>query len=445
MLGVHYRRVAGLDVHKKTVTATRMRVDEEGRLYWETKTFGTMTPDLLILHDWLMEWECTHVAMESTGDYWKPIFNVLEDAFEVYLVNAKHVKHVPGRKTDALDAEWLAELMLHGLLKASFIPPKPQRALRELTRYRTKLVQERSRTVNRVHKLLEGANIKLSSVASDIMGASGRAMLAALCEGRVPAYRMARLAKGRLRNKIPDLEKALTGIVEPDHRFLLSQQLVHIDFLDEQVTTISDEIIRQLERMSHTFEPPGPDADGNEVTKDSGTDALSPPLTWQEAVELLDTIPGVNARTAEVILAEMGLDMGRFPTDKHLATWAGVAPGNHESAGKRYSGRTRKGNQPLSTILVEAAWSAIRTKNTFLKSRYHRLAARRGKRRAIVAIAHSILVSAWHMLTYRQPYQELGGDFFDQRKKDSKIKYLTRQLEKLTGGSVNVEFQPSAA
>jgi transposase len=242
MLRVLYRRVAGLDVHKKTVTATRMRVDEEERLFWETKTFGTTTPVLLILHDWLMAWECTHVAMESTGDYWKPVFNVLEGTFEVYLVNAKHVKHVPGRKTDALDSEWLAELMVHGLLKPSFIPPKPQRALRELTRYRTKLVQERSRTVNRVHKLLEGANIKLSSVASDIMGVSARAMLAAICEGRLPPYRMARLAKGRLRNKIPALEKALTGIVEPHHRFLLSKQLVHIDFLDEQVTAISDEI-----------------------------------------------------------------------------------------------------------------------------------------------------------------------------------------------------------
>jgi transposase len=445
MLRVLYRCVAGLDVHKKTVTATRMRVDEEERLFWETKTFGTMTPELLILHDWLMEWECTHVAMESTGDYWKPIFNVLEDAFEVYLVNAKHVKHVPGRKTDALDSEWLAELMVHGLLKPSFIPPKPQRALRELTRYRTKLVQERSRTVNRVHKLLEGANIKLSSVASDIMGVSGRAMLAAICEGRIPPYRMARLAKGRLRNKIPDLEKALTGIVEPHHRFLLSQQLVHIDFVDEQVTAISDEITCQLERMSHMSEPPGPDADDKESSDDSGADTSSPPLTWQEAVILLDTIPGVSVRTAEVILSEMGLDMSRFPTDKHLAAWAGVAPGNHESAGKRYSGRRRKGNRYLVATLVEAAWSAVRTKNTFLKSRYHRLAARRGKKRAIVAIAHSILVSAWHMLTYRLPYQELGGDFFDQRRKDSKIQYLTRQLEKLTGGSVNVEFQPIAA
>ena len=441
MLRVLYRRVAGLDVHKKTVTATRMRVDEEERLYWETKTFDTMTPELLILHDWLMEWECSHVAIESTGDYWKPIFNVLEDAFEIYLVNAKHVKHVPGRKTDAIDSEWLAELMVHGLLKPSFIPPKPQRALRELTRYRTKLVEEHSRTVNRVHKLLEGANIKLSSVASDIMGVSGRAILAALCEGRLSPHRMARLAKGRLRNKIPDLEKALTGIVDPHHRFLLSHQLAHIDFLDEQIAAIGNEIGSQLERMGTISEPPASDANGKEEEEHT-PQSSSLPLTWQEAVALLDTIPGVNTRIAEVILAEMGLDMTRFPSDKHLAAWAGVAPGNHESAGKRYSGRRRKGNRYLSAILVEAAWSAVRTKNTFLKARYHRLAARRGKTRAIVAVAHSMLVSAWHMLTYRQPYQELGHDFLDQRRKESKIRYFTRQLEKLTGGSVSVELQP---
>lgn len=443
MLRVMYRCVAGLDVHKKTVTATRMQVNAEERLVWETKTFGTTTPELLELHDWLVEWACTHVAMESTGDYWKPIFNVLETTFEVWLVNAQHVKHVSGRKTDALDAEWLAELMIHGLLKPSFIPPKPQRALRELTRYRTRLVEERSRTVNRVQKVLESANIKLSSVATDIMGVSGRDMLAAICEGRLPPYRMARLARGRMRSKIPALEKALTGIVEPHHRFLLAKQLAHIDFLDEQITDLSAEISRQLEEMSRLHNTPEADENPESSGDDSTTDNASVPLTWQEAIALLDTIPGINRAAAERILAETGIDMSRFPTADHLAAWAGVAPGSHESGGKQHSGRRRKGNQHLAAILVESAWSTVRTKGTFLKARYHRLAARRGKKRAIVAIAHSILVSIWHMLTLRQPYRDLGEGYYDQRKKESKIRYLTRRLEKLTGGSVRVEFQPT--
>jgi transposase len=404
-----------------------------------------MTPDLLELHDWLQEWECSHVALESTGDYWKPVFNLLEGDFEVLLVNAQHVKHVPGRKTDVLDSEWLAELLMHGLLKASFIPPKPQRALRDLTRYRSKLVQERARTVNRVQKLLEGANIKLSSVATDIMGVSARAMLAELVRGQNDAAQMADLARGQLRAKIPELEKALTGLVQAHHRFLLVQQLAHIDFLDEQVDTLSAEIERQLTEMSAPPPPVEPDgaAPGEETPVDPGqTDA---PLTWTQAVGLLDTIPGVNQRTAEVMLAEMGTDMSRFPTAKHLATWAGLAPGNHQSGGKRYSGRTPQGNRALCTSMVVAAWTAVRSKDTFLKARYHRLAARRGKKRALVAIAHSMLVSAWHMLTYRQPYRELGGDYFDQRKKDTKVSYLIRQLEKLTGGLVNIEIQPTVA
>jgi transposase len=439
-----HRIVAGLDVHKKTVVATRMQVNEEERLVWETKTFGTMTEDLLALLDWLAEWECTHVAMESTGDYWKPVFNVLEGTFEVYLVNAQHVKHVPGRKTDVTDSEWLAELMLHGLLRPSFIPPKPQRALRDLTRYRSKVVQERSRTVNRVQKLLEGANIKLGSVVSDVQGVSAQAMLAELCTGQMSPQEMAQLARGRLRNKIPELEKALTGVVEAHHRFLLGKQLAHVDFLDEQVADLSAEIARQLEEMSAPPPTPGEGDASHPPETTSGPDDSVAPLTWTEAVELLDTIPGVNVKTAESILAEMGLDLSRFPSADHLSAWAGLAPGNHESAGKRYSGRRRKGNRPLATTMVQAAWSAVRTKGTYLKSRYHRLAARRGKKRAIVGVARSMLVSIWHMLSYRQPYQELGHDFLDQRRKDAKLNYLTRQLEKLTGGSVQIEFQTSA-
>jgi transposase len=439
-----YRRVAGLDVHKKTVVATRMWVTEEDRVEWETKTFGTMTSDLLELHDWLYEWGLSHVTMESTGDYWKPVFNILEDTFEVWLVNAQQVKNVPGRKTDVTDSEWLAELMLHGLLKPSFIPPPSQRALRELTRYRTRLVEERARVVNRVQKLLEGANIKLSSVASDIMGVSARAMLAEIVAGQSDAQSMADLARGRMRSKIPELEKALTGIVQPHHRFVLAQQLEHIDFLDEKVETLSIRIEQQLESMSWPHKPSEPDVgEGPEETP--GADESELPLTWNAAVALLDTIPGVNRRTAEVMLAEMGLDMSQFPTENHLASWAGLAPGNHQSGGKRYSGRTTKGNKSLASIMVQGAWSAVRTKDTFLKARYHRLAARRGKKRAIVAVAHSMLVSAWHMLTYQQPYQELGGDYFDERKKESKVSYLVRRLEKLTGGSVSIELQPAAA
>jgi transposase len=445
MLRIIYKRVGGLDVHKKTVVATRMRVTVEDRVEWETETFGTTTPDLLKLHDWLHEWNCTHVSMESTGDYWKPVFNILEDSFEVWLVNAQHVKHVSGRKTDVKDSEWLAELMLHGLLKPSFIPPKPQRALRELTRYRTRVVQERARVVNRVQKLLEGANIKLSSVVTDVMGISARAMLAEIVTGQTDAALMADLARGRMRNKIPELEKALTGIVQPHHRFLLVKQLSHIDFLDEQVEEISAEIEQQLERMSWPDKPAEPGAGGGTEEETPAADESELPLTWNTAVALLDTIPGVNRRIAEVMLAEMGLDMSQFPTADHLASWAGLAPGNYQSGGKRYSGRTTKGNKFLASIMVQGAWSATRTKDTFLKSRYHRLAARRGKKRAIVAVAHSMLVSTWHMLTYQQPYQELGGDYFDERKKESKVNYLVRRLEKLTGGSVSIELQPAAA
>lgn len=445
MLPILYRRIAGVDVHKKTVVATRMRVTDEDRAVWETETFGTTTPDLLRLHDWLLEWGTTHVAMESTGAYWKPVYNVLEDTFEILVVNAKHVKHVPGRKTDVKDSEWLAELMMHGLLKASFIPPRPQRALREMTRYRTTLVQERTRVVNRVQKLLEGANIKLSSVATDIMGVSARAMLAEVASGQTDPLLMADLARGQMRAKIPQLEKALTGIVLSHHRFLLAKQLAHIDFLDEQVEDISTEIGRQLEAMSRPSNPSEPGASAGLEQELSVTGETKAPLTWTEAIALLDTIPGVNQRTAEKMLAEMGLDMSRFPTAAHLATWAGLAPGNHQSGGKRYSGRTPKGNRWLTTTMVVAAWTAVRTKETFLKARYHRLAARRGKKRAIVAVAHSMLVSAWHMLTYRQPYHELGGDYFDQRKKEAKITYLIRRLEKLTGGSVNIEIQHVAA
>jgi transposase len=434
---VMYERVAGLDVHKKTVVACRMGVTADQRVEWETRTFGTMTADLLSLHDWLSEWEVQQVALESTADYWKPVFNILEEGFEVVLVNAQHVKKVPGRKTDASDAEWLAELMLHGLLKASFIPPKPQRVLRELTRYRTTLVRERARIVNRVEKLLESTNIKLSSVVTDVMGVSAKAMLTELAAGATDPHALAELAKGRLRKKMTALQAALTGTVAEHQRFILAQQLGHLDFLDEQIEALSQEISRHLEGMGR------PPTNDDEAAGPSETET-DPPLSWSAAVELLDTIPGVDQRIAEIILDEIGLDMSQFPTADDLASWAGFAPGNHQSGGKRYSGRRTKGNRPIGAALTQAAWAASRTKDTFFKARYHRLAARRGKQRAIVALGRSILVSIWHMLARQQPYQDLGADYYDQRRKDTKVSYLTKQLSKL-GFVVSLDPAPIAA
>ncbi len=363
-----YERCAGLDVHKKTVVACVLVFEGAREVRHETRTFGTMTADLLALSDWLTAWGCTHVAMESTGDYWKPVFNLLEGAFEVLLVNPQHVKAVPGRKTDVKDAEWLAELLQHGLLRASFIPPVAQRELRDLTRYRNTFIRERATLVNRVQKVLEDANIKLASVASDVMGVSGRAMLEALFVGQTDATLLADLAKGRLREKREALVKALEGRVKLHHRFVLTELLCQIDSLDETITRF-DEQIRQVS------------------------------VPFEEAVALLDTIPGVARRAAEMIVAEIGSDMSRFPSADDLASWAGVAPGNHESAGKRYSGKTRKGNQTLRTTLTQAAHSATRTK-TYLAAQYRRLATRRGKKRAIMAVAHSILVMAYHIRTF---------------------------------------------
>ncbi|MCB0162915.1 MAG: IS110 family transposase [Anaerolineae bacterium] len=436
---VMYEQVAGLDIHKKTVVACRMRVTGDRRIEWEKRTFGTMMADLLGLYDWLSEWEIEQVALESTADYWKPIFNILEDGFEVVLVNAQHVKKVPGRKTDASDAEWLAELMLHGLLKASFIPAKPQRELRELTRYRTTVVRERARIINRVEKLLESTNIKLSSVVTDVMGVSAKAMLTELAAGASDPQALAELAKGRLRNKIKELETALSGTVSPNQLFILAQQLSHIDFLDEQIEAFNQQISHQLQHMV-ALSVPDDDDNGNGSSAQDQVERLS----WTEAVERLDTIPGVDQRTAEIILAEIGLDMGQFPTADDLASWAGFAPGNYQSGGKRYSGRTTKGNRPIGAAINQAAWAASRTKGTWFKARYHRLAARRGKKRAIVAIGRSMLVAIWHMLARNEPYRDLGPDFYDQRRKDTKVAYFTKQLSKL-GFVVSLDPLPSAA
>jgi transposase len=408
----------------------------------ELKEFGAMTVDLLALSDWLAAAGITHVAIESTGEYWKPLYNILEGEFTVFLVNAAHVKQVPGRKTDKADARWLAKLMRYGLLRASFIPPVEQRDLRDLTRYRTKLVQEHSREVNRVQGVLERANIKLAAVATDIMGVSARAILAALVEGRADPATMAELAKRRMRSKIPLLEQALTGLVRDHHRQLLAMQLAHIDFLDEQIDALSAEMTRRLAALSSdasSVESPGPiDEASSAATPDAGGTSM----TFARAITLLDTIPGVNQRGGELLVAEWGIDMGRFGTAARLAAWSGVAPGNDESAGKQRSGKTRQGNQALRTGLTQLAHAAARTKGTYLSALYHRLAARRGKKRAIIAVAHSIVVSAFHMLTRDEPYRELGANYFDDRRQTHLVDQLTRRIERL---GYRVTLEPVAA
>jgi transposase len=444
-MDVIFTHCAGLDVHKKTVMACRITPDTSGQQaegVVELKEFGTMTVDLLALSDWLLEAGITHVAMESTGEYWKPVFNLLAGNLQVVLVNAAHVKQVPGRKTDKADARWLAKLMRYGLLQASFIPPQGQRELRELTRYRTKLVQERSREVNRVQGVLERANIKLAAVASDIMGVSGRAILAVLIEGRTDPATMAELAKGRLRSKIPLLEQALTGLIRDHHRRMLAIQLAHIDFLDEQIEALSGEITRCLTELSAEDAPSLGRHDAGAGCPEADPRPPDMPLTFIRAIALLDTIPGVDQRGAERWVAETGIDMARFGTAARLAVWAGVAPGNDASAGKQRSGRTRPGNQPLRTVLTQLAHAAARTKGTYLSALYHRLAARRGKKRAIVAVAHSMVVSAFHMLSRQELYQDLGAHYFDQQRRHHLVDRLTRRIERF-GYRVHLEPVPA--
>lgn len=427
-----YERCAALDVHKKTVTACRRWTQASGQVESEVQTFGTTTPELLEMLDWLSVWEVTTVAIESTGEYWKPVFNLLEGNFDVILVNSKHVKQVPGRKTDVKDAEWLAELLSYGLLKASYIPAKPQRDLRDLTRHRVKLVQERARVVNRVQKVLEHANIKLASVASDVMGVSGRQMMAALVEGETDPAVMAELAKGRLRNKMALLEKALTGVVRPHHRFMLAQHLSHIDFLDEQIERVSSEIGQRVEGMSQSGSSDESSSSGSESRLANDV------LTWVESIDLLDTAPGVDKRAAEIVLAEIGIDMEQFPSANHLTAWAGLAPGNNQSGSKRRRAKTREGNRNLREIMVQIAWAASRKKGSYAQALYRRLAGRRGKKRAIIAVARTLLESFWYMLSRNEPYKELGGDYFNKRRKDVKVNVLTKQLEKL-GYAVQLE------
>jgi transposase len=400
MVEVVYERCCGLDLHKQTVVACLIVPGPDTVPRKEVRTFGTMTDDLLQLADWLTAGGCTHVAMESTGVYWKPIYNLLEGSFELLLVNARHIKQVPGRKTDVRDCEWIADLLQHGLLRASFVPDRPQRELRELTRYRTALIRERAAEVNRLQKTLEGANIKLSSVATDVLGVSGRQMLTALVAGTGDPGSLAELATGKLRTKLPQLERALTGRVGAHQRFLLAQQLAHVDALDELIERLSAEVQERLR-------------------------------PFVAAVARLDTIPGVGLRTAETLVAEIGTDLGRFPTSGHLASWAGMCPGNDESAGKRRTGTTRKGDQWLRAALIEAAQAAGRSRGTYLGAQYHRLAARRGKKKALVAVGHTILVIAYHLLTEQTEYRDLGPLHFDQRDEPRVTRRLVNRLQAL--------------
>jgi transposase len=398
---------AGLDVHKDTVVACVRHCTPQGKVTQQTRTFPTHTTALLSLLDWLQAEAVSHAAMESTGVYWKPVFHLLEGHLELLLVNAHHVKQVPGRKTDVKDAAWLAELLQHGLLRASFVPPAPIRDLRDLTRQRTSLAKEKATTANRIQKVLEDANIKLASVATDILGESSRAMLRALIAGATDPEQLADLARRRLRAKIPQLQLALQGRVTDHHRFLLQLHLEHVEHLEALMGRLSARI----------------------------EELLAP---FAEAAERLQTIPGISERLAEMLVAEIGTDMSRFPTAEHLASWAGMCPGNDESAGKRRSGRIPPGNRWLKQALIQAAWAASHTKDTYLSAQYHRLARRRGRKRAAVALGHTLLVIVYYVLRRGVEYQELGANYLDDLASDRLTKQLVRRLERL-GHKVTLE------
>jgi transposase len=406
-----HERCCGLDVHKRTVVACVLITGPDGAGERHVRTFKTMTTDLLAVADWLDGLQVTQVAMESTGVYWRPVYNVLEDGRTVLLVNPQHMHAVPGRKTDVRDSEWLADLLRHGLLRASFIPPAPIRALRELTRYRKTLVQQRADEINRLQKTLEGANLKLAAVASDILGVSGRAMLAALVAGEHDPEVLADLARGNLRAKLPALREALTGRVQAQHRVLISQILAHADFLEQAIAQVQAEIERRLP-------------------------------AYTEAVALLHTIPGVRAVAAAAILAEIGPDLSRFPTAGHLASWAGLCPSNKQSAGKRPKGPINRGNLWLRAIMGEVAWASIRTKASYFHAQFGRIARRRGREKAAVAVAHSLLVVIYHVLKTGQPYTELGVDYFDRLDADRLERHHVRRLEQL---GYTVTLTPIAA
>jgi len=412
-MDIIYHRVAGLDLHKKTIFAEVRRVNHKGKLETELRTFGTMTRDLLQLLDWLTEHEVTHVAMEATGVLWKPVWNILDGHFELLLVNPRELKQVPGRKSDIKDCQWIAKLLQHGLLRSSFVPCRPQRELRDLTRHRAQLQGERTRIANRIHKLLEDANIKLGAVASDILGVSGREMLEQLANGVKDPVKLAMLARGRLKRKIPELQLALEGAFRDHHRFMLRQLLTHLEHVDKQVTQFSDRI-----------------------------EELMAPFLDQELKEKLRMIPGIEQTTIENVVVEIGLNMDQFPTAHHLASWAGMCPGNEESAGKRKRNRTTQGNRWLRRALAEAAWAASHSSDTYLSAQYHRLAGRRGKKKALIAVGHTLLVILYYVIKDRVDYHDLGPDYFLQLEPERTKRYLVKRLEQL---GYEVQLQPRQA
>jgi transposase len=400
-------RVAGLDVHQATVVATVRVPAEPGGRRMVTETFGTMTPDLVALREWLQAFGVTQVALESTGVYWKPVYYVLEDAFTLLLINMQELKHVPGRKTDVKDSEWLAQLLECGLLRASFVPPPPIRELRDLTRYRVQQVRDRAQEVNRLYKVLEDAGLKLTTVASDVMGVSGRAMLTALVEGTTDPVILADLARGKLRKKLPALRRALQGTFRPHHAFLIQQGLAKIDFLDEAIEQLTEELDRRL-------------------------------LPFESMLTALDTIPGVDRIGAISLVAETGGDMHRFATAGHLCSWGAMCPGQNESAGKRRSGKTRKGNRYLRGTLIQAGLGAMRTRGSMLQARYHRVKRHRGHKKAIVAVGHQILEIAYYVMRDGVTYHELGADYFTRRHQERAVRRHVKQLEAL-GFQVTIE------
>jgi transposase len=445
---VIYQRCCGIDVHKKMIVACLLLGTAQG-VDKEIQTFSTMLPDLFRLRDWLKAQGCQAVAMESTGVYWKPIWNVLEGELELLLCNAQHIKAVPGRKTDVKDAEWIADLLQHGLLRASFVPPRPQRELRDLTRYRSSLAADRARLVNRIQKTLEDTNIKLASVASDITGQSGRAILRAMLDGEQNPQKLAELARGRMKEKREQLAQALQGTLGDHHRFLLESQLRQLDFFDQQIRELDQEIAHRLGVQSGPDDPDTPDTPDTLPAKEERRETPAPSesaesmlpmgaqpeahtqLSSAEAIRILDEVTGINVRIGEIVVAELGLQMDRFPDEAHLCSWVGLCPAAKISANKRLSTKTGQGNRWLRQALIEAANAAARSKGTFLGAYYQRLRKRMGHKKAIVALAHRILVIIYHLLKEQQSYRELGPDHVDEKAAEMARRRALRTLEQL--------------